>query len=147
MSQRPDLAAMVVPLGRVLMQAELPVLESHGLSMWAYVVLLSLDDEPVRTQAAFAEAIGADKTRIIDVLDDLQGRGLISRVPDPADRRARLLALTDAGRTLRDAAQADIQRNEERLLALLPDAEKHRFLRTLQRLTKAAPGAFGSDER
>ena len=70
MAERPDLAAMVWPLGRVLMQAELPVLEKHGLVMWAYVVLQSLDTVPVRTQSAFAEAIGADKTRIIEILDE-----------------------------------------------------------------------------
>ncbi len=63
---------MIVPIGRALAAAELPVLRSHGLSMWGYIVLLALDDEPVRTQAALAESIGADKTRIIGVLDGLQ---------------------------------------------------------------------------
>ena len=89
---------MLVPLGRRLMAAELPVLQAHDLSMWGYVVLLALDQEPVRTQAALAQAIGADKTRIIGVLDDLQRRGLIQREPDPADRRSRVLSLTTAGR-------------------------------------------------
>jgi DNA-binding MarR family transcriptional regulator len=110
--------------------------------MWAYVVLLHLDDEPVRTQAALAESIGADKTRIIDVLDDLQERGLISRETDPADRRARLLGLTTKGRRLRDTAQRAIQRNEQRLLGLLPVPERDRFLRTLRRLAEAAPDVF-----
>ena len=31
---RKDLAAMIVPLGRTLMAAELPVLRRHGLTMW-----------------------------------------------------------------------------------------------------------------
>ncbi|MGW2707111.1 hypothetical protein [Streptomyces sp. NPDC001340] len=61
--------------------------------MWAYAVRLSLDDEPVRTQAALVQDIGADKTRIIGVLDDLKERGLIRRQPDPVDRWARVLAL------------------------------------------------------
>ncbi|MFC9357564.1 hypothetical protein ACFTZB_13450 [Rhodococcus sp. NPDC057014] len=60
------------------MAAELPVLFGHGLTMWGYVVLLALDEHPLRTQPALAETIGADKTRIIGVLDDLQDRGLIS---------------------------------------------------------------------
>jgi MarR family len=51
----------------------------------------------MRTQAALAKAIGADKTRIIGVLDDLQERELVQRQPDPADRRVHLLALTPAG--------------------------------------------------
>lgn len=133
---------MMLPLARRLTNAELPVLAEHGLTMWGYSVLLHLEDEPVRTQAAFAERIGADKTRIIEYLDDLQERGLISREADPSDRRARLLRLTARGRDVRDRAQAAIQDNEQRLLGLVPAAERDRFLRTLRRLAKAAPDVF-----
>ncbi|WP_067685831.1 MarR family winged helix-turn-helix transcriptional regulator [Nocardia jejuensis] len=133
-AQRPDLAAMLLPLGRALATAELPVLERHDLSMWGYVVLLGLGDEPVYTQAALAKAIGADKTRIIGVLDELQHRALIRRDPDPADRRARLLSLTPAGRTLRDRAQAEIQEKENLLLDQLPAADRTAFLRSLHTL-------------
>lgn len=139
---RRDLAAMIVPLGRALVAAELPLLQAHGLSMWAYAVLLRLEAEPVRSQAALAEAIGADKTRIIDVLAGLEERGLISRTPDPADRRVRLLALTDEGRAVRDAAQSAIQDREERLLAahLTPD-QRAGFLDALRVLAELPPSA------
>jgi DNA-binding MarR family transcriptional regulator len=133
-TSRPDLAAMIVPLGRALTAAERPILADHGLSMWAYVVLLHLDERPVRTQAALADTVGADKTRIIAVLDDLTARGLIRRQPDPADRRARLLSITEAGRRARDAAQAAIQQQEERLLARLTPAQRRGFLDALQTL-------------
>ncbi|MEV6769630.1 MarR family winged helix-turn-helix transcriptional regulator [Nocardia sp. NPDC051030] len=129
--KRPDLAAMIVPLGRTLMAAERPVLEAHGLSMWAYVVLLSLGDGPARGQGALAQEIGADKTRIIAVLDDLQNRGLIERKPDPDDRRARVLALTSAGGRVRTKAQADIQAAEERLLGRLPASDRRGFMNAL----------------
>ena len=46
-----------------------------GVSMWGYSVLLALDRSAIRTQAALAEAIGADKTRIIAILDELQQSG------------------------------------------------------------------------
>lgn len=133
--QRPDLAAMIVPLGRALTAAELPALREHGLSMWAYVTLLALGERPVRGQSALAQDIGADKTRIIGVLDDLQERGLIERRPDPGDRRAHLLALTPEGRRLRDSAQAAVQRREDRLLARLSDTERAAFVRALRRLS------------
>lgn len=130
---------MIVPLGRALTAAELPVLRAHGLTMWAYVVLLALGEAPVRTQSALAQSIGADKTRIIGVLDGLQERGLIERRPDPADRRARLLSLTAEGRRLRDSAQAGIRQREDRLLARLPDDDRAAFLRALRALS-ALPG-------
>ncbi|MET7622465.1 MULTISPECIES: MarR family transcriptional regulator [unclassified Streptomyces] len=131
---RPDLAAMVVPLGRALMAAEQPILDAHGLTMWAYTVLLHLDEKPIRTQAALAEAVRADKTRIIPVLDDLEARALLRRQPDPKDRRARLLSLTAEGRRLRDTVQSAIQEGEERLLAQLPAADREGFVRGLRAL-------------
>jgi DNA-binding MarR family transcriptional regulator len=126
---------MVVPLSRALVAAELPVLRRRGLSMWGYMVLLALDSQPLRTQAALAESVGADKTRIIGVLDELQQAGLIRRQADPADRRARLLSLTAAGLRLRAAAQADIQHQEELLLAQLTPDDRRGFLRALQILS------------
>jgi DNA-binding MarR family transcriptional regulator len=140
MDDRPDLAAMVVPLGRSLLDLEAPVLSAHDITMWAYVVLSRLGAEPMRGQAVLAEAIGADKTRLIDILDDLQGRGLIQREPDPADRRARLLSLTPKGRRLRDQVRRAIRREEQRVLAVLDGDERTVFLRALERLAADATG-------
>jgi DNA-binding MarR family transcriptional regulator len=138
---RKDLAAMLAPLLRELIAAELPILDAHGVSMWGYTVLLALDQSPMRTQAALAEVIGADKTRIIPTLDDLQHRGLIERQPDPDDRRVRLLAVTESGRAVKDAIQADIQRGEERWLGTLSAADRRVFLRVLDELSTPDPDA------
>lgn len=135
--RRDDLAAMLHPLLRDLVAAELPILAAHNVSMWGYAVLNALDRSPVRTQAALAEAIGADKTRIIGTLDELQQRGYIERRPDPDDRRVRLLEITAAGRAAKNAVQSDIQRGEERLLAELTAEERAVFLRVLARLARA----------
>jgi DNA-binding MarR family transcriptional regulator len=136
---RPDLGAMVMRLGRALIAAERPVLAAHDVSMWGYVVLSALADEPMRTQAALARAIGADKTRIIGTLDELQERALIEREPDPEDRRVRLLRLTPAGRQLHASVRAAIRVAEEELLSELTPGDKRAFLRVLQRLS-AEPG-------
>lgn len=132
--RRPDLAALMAPLLRELVAAEEPVLAAHGLTMWGYVVLCALDRGEVRTQAALAEAINADKTRIIRTLDDLQDGGHIDRVPDPEDRRARLLRITEQGRRVKDAAQTQIQRGEERWLGVLGAEERRVFLSALRRM-------------
>jgi DNA-binding MarR family transcriptional regulator len=130
---------MVTRLGRGLIAMEEPILAEHGVTMWGYIVLSALanvgfDGSPMRTQAALARAIGADKTRIIGVLDDLQQRGYIERRPDPADRRVHLLALADAGREVHGAVRAAIRHQEERLLAQLPAGDREAFLRVLQEL-------------
>ena len=126
---------MLAPLMRDMIAAELPVLEANGLSMWGYSVLVALDRSAIRTQAALAEAIGADKTRIIAILDELQDKGLIERVADPEDRRARLLAITKDGRRVKEATQAAIQRGEERWLGTLSADDRATFLRVLQELS------------
>jgi DNA-binding MarR family transcriptional regulator len=131
---RKDLAAMFVPLTRVLVAREEPVLRAYDLSMWGYIVLTALVEQPVRTQAALAQAINADKSRIISVLDDLQERGLIDRQPDEADRRVHLLSLTPAGDQLRRSVEAGIRRREEQVLAVLPPADREAFLRSLKAL-------------
>jgi DNA-binding MarR family transcriptional regulator len=137
MKRRADLAAMIEPLRRALLDAEGEILADHDTKMWAYAVLLGLGMKPVRTQAALADAIGADRTRIIAILDDLQDRGLITREPDPADRRARLVALTSSGMQLRDSIQDAIQRREDRLLATLKASDRTGFLNALRQLSAA----------
>jgi DNA-binding MarR family transcriptional regulator len=131
---RRDLAAMFAPLTRALIAREEPVLLAHDVSMWGYIVLTALVEHPVRTQAALAQAINADKSRIIGVLDELQERGLIHRQPDEADRRVHLLSLTPAGDRLRRSVEAGIRNREEEVLAVLPPADREVFLRSLKAL-------------
>jgi DNA-binding MarR family transcriptional regulator len=137
--RRIDLAAMLHPLLRDLVAAEQPILVAHDVSMWGYVVLNALDQSPVRTQAALADAIGADKTRIIPTLDELQQKGYIERRPDPDDRRVRLLEITPSGREVKNAVQVDIQRGEERWLSELTAQERDVFLRALERMRRLGP--------
>jgi DNA-binding MarR family transcriptional regulator len=132
---RPDLAEMLAELARKTVAAEQPVLAAHGLSMWGYIVLSALDRSPIRTQAALAQAIGADKTRIIPTLDELQQQGYIERVPDPDDRRARLLEITESGRSIKNTVQLAIQRGEEHWLGRLSANDRDAFLRALQQLS------------
>ena len=103
--------------------------------MWAYIVLSALDYSAIRTQSALAEFIGADKSRIIPTLDELQKHRYIERIPDPDDRRARLLDITESGRAIKNAVQAEIQRGEERWLSQLSATDRSVFLRVLQQLT------------
>ena len=130
--ERRDLAAMFAPLTRALIAREEPVLLAHDISMWGYIVLTALVEQPVRTQATLAQAIHADKSRIIGVLDELQERGLIQRQPDEADRRVHLLSLTPAGDRLRRSVEAGIRRREDQVLAVLPPADREVFLRSLK---------------
>ncbi|MEM1034682.1 MAG: MarR family transcriptional regulator [Myxococcota bacterium] len=49
-------------------------------------------------QTELAARLGITKQAVGPLIADLETMGLVSRVPDPADRRAKLVVWTDAGR-------------------------------------------------
>src|SRR5215213_5944237 len=68
-----------------------------GLSGRAYHVLrAALSGE--RTQKELADMVGLDKTTMVVTIDELERDGLAQRRPSPSDRRARVIAVTKAGR-------------------------------------------------
>jgi DNA-binding MarR family transcriptional regulator len=129
-----DLGALFARITRRLVDAERPLLAELGLSMWGYIALSHLAHAPAGTQLALAQAIGYDKTRLIGLLDELEADGLITRTPDPADRRARIISLTAAGTKRHAAARRAIAKMEDSVLAGLGAAERTRLRRTLARL-------------
>jgi DNA-binding MarR family transcriptional regulator len=131
---REDLAALVTRLSRRLIAAEKPLLDRHGLTMWAYVVLSRVAAAPASTQLALARDIGYDKTRLIALLDALEGEGLIERAPDPADRRAHVVRITRKGARRHAAARADIRAMEDDVLAVLDAGERRVLLGALAAL-------------
>jgi DNA-binding MarR family transcriptional regulator len=126
-----DLGALLAGATRRLLEEERPLLAKNELSMWGYVVLSRLAAAPAETQLSLAQAIGYDKSRLIGLLDGLEAEGLLTREPDPDDRRAKIIALTDAGRKRYEAARRDIRRMERRLLAAVEPADAERLRRLL----------------
>jgi DNA-binding MarR family transcriptional regulator len=117
-----------------LQKAEIEAaLASTGLTSRQHQVLTAaLGGE--RTQTQLANILGLDKTTMMVTLDELEREGLAERRPLPSDRRARLVAVTTAGRKLlRRADRAFLEANE-RVLMRLPEAERTVFLSALERL-------------
>jgi DNA-binding MarR family transcriptional regulator len=135
-----DLGALLARVTRRVIDAERPLLDAHGLSMWAYIALAYLARQPAGTQLALAQAIRYDKTRLIGLLDELEHDGLITRTADPADRRARIVTLTEAGEARHAAARADIRSMEDELLGNLNPAERTRLRHTLAGLGSGPEG-------
>jgi DNA-binding MarR family transcriptional regulator len=72
-------------------------------------------------------------------LDRLEAAGLITREPDPDDRRGTLIALTDAGRDRIDAVTEAHLANEHRLLGALSAAERDELAGLLRKLQLGLP--------
>lgn len=133
-SERPDLGILLHRLTLTVAQRELPLLRARELQMWDYVVLGGLEHDAAPTQAQLAATVRRDKTRLINILDRLEGRGLLYRRADPDDRRNRIVTLTDAGRTMLAECRRDIRTMEADLLSTLGAADRDAFIRALSSL-------------
>jgi DNA-binding MarR family transcriptional regulator len=69
-----------------------------------------------------------------EVVDGLEERGLVRRRPDPADRRATLIALTDQGAEVSKAIQAARDAEAERFFGSLSEADRADLARILRQL-------------
>lgn len=128
-----------------VLDLERAVLADHDLEMWDYVVLSRLESGPARSQADLAAASGRDKTRLIPLLDRLGERGLVSRVPDPADRRNRIVELTPAGRTVLAAGQRAIARLETDAFGQVTAQDRATFLAVLTHVIHRLDENVGGD--
>ncbi|MDG6095359.1 MarR family transcriptional regulator [Acetobacter sp. AN02] len=76
-----------------------PLLEEIGLGRAQYRVLQALALSPGMTVGRLRELLGISKQSLARSLSDLLGRGFAEQRAGRADRRQRLLFLTEAGRS------------------------------------------------
>jgi DNA-binding MarR family transcriptional regulator len=81
---------------------------------------------------------GLSPHSITDLVDGLERLGLAERRPDPTDRRAKLVAITDTGEAGLDVANATLERLFTQIFGALSDADRATFLRLLDGLDEAA---------
>ena len=63
-----------------------------------YSMLTTIECNPGRSQADIGEALGIERARVVRLLDELEKRGFIQRLPSAQDRRSYCLFLTKEGR-------------------------------------------------
>jgi DNA-binding MarR family transcriptional regulator len=72
-------------------------LEPEGLHPRHFGVMTMLAAHPGMSQHQLHEKTAIDPSSMVAVIDELEARGLAERRPDPADRRARQVFLTEQG--------------------------------------------------
>ncbi|GIG61331.1 MarR family transcriptional regulator [Longispora fulva] len=97
-------------------------------------MLRAIAATPAMSQQELAGHLGMPPSRLVAFLDDLEGRGLIERRQNPADRRQSALYATAHGTdTLR--AVGDVSRaHDEDITAPLSPAERERLAALLGRI-------------
>jgi DNA-binding MarR family transcriptional regulator len=147
--ERPDLdSSPIGVIGRISrlareLEARLErVYKAHGLEPGWHDVLATLrrTGPPYQLRPTeFTDALMLTSSGTTKRLDRLERAGLITRAPDPADRRGTLITLTPKGLELIDDVTEAHLDNERNLLAALSEPEQRRLADLLRKLRLGLP--------
>jgi DNA-binding MarR family transcriptional regulator len=132
--ERPDLdvtpMGLIGRLGRLrahLTRAHETAFQRHGLNGASFDLLATLrrSGPPFRLSPSdLLDTMMITSGTMTNRIDQLEKQGLVERLPHPDDRRALLVALTDKGRDVIDAAVTDHVENQHRLVETLTPPER-----------------------
>jgi DNA-binding MarR family transcriptional regulator len=128
---------LLAKLGRALQHGFNDALKPSELMPRHLQVLAELRQGPM-SQQALADRVGVDPTKLVGLLNDLEGQRLVLRRRDPDDRRRHIVENSPEGEARVDAALAAAAAVEDEVLAAL-DGEQRARLREL--LVLAAEGS------
>jgi DNA-binding MarR family transcriptional regulator len=94
-----------------------------GITVEQWTVLACLWQKDKVIQQTLSQTTFRDKTGIMRLIDNLEKRGLVVRVPDTADRRSNLIYLTRQGMELEQKASAVVAEVAEHTLSILSEDE------------------------
>ena len=114
-------------------------LAPYGVTPGQYGVLRCLWDENGQTARKLAERLALDGSTITGILDRLEQKGLIERLPDPKDRRALQVMLTDAGRELQEPLLKVILTANEKALSSLNEQQAALLRSMLEDISSIEP--------
>lgn len=146
--ERPDLPSLPMAVFGRLSDASERVLRDHMNPLFAAAGLQPGEFDVLATLRRSGEPYMLSPTRLYEAamissggmtnrLDRLEHAGLVERRPDPNDRRGKLIALTETGKTVIDETIARHVANEERLLSVLTQAEQETLDALLRKLITA----------
>ena len=115
-----------------------------GLSMARTKVLRRLHEQGPTRQNVLATDFGLSPHSITDIVDGLERLGMAERRPDPTDRRAKLVAITDAGEAGLDVANATREWLLKQIFGALSETDRETLLRLLDALDEAAQGLISA---
>ena len=110
-------------------------LNDFNITPGQYMVLSCLWEsiEPL-SPTQIAQMAMLDTSTIVGILDRLTYKELLQRKPDPTDRRALIISLTEKGKSLRDEVLRVIQETNDQVLKDFSEEERQELAKLLTRL-------------
>ena len=134
-----DMTRDLLLAGRLWRKMAREAAARHGVSEAASAPLIWIDrlGENVR-QNALADAVGIEGASLVRLIDELQASGLVTRKPDPSDRRANSISLTPRGREVVAEVNEDIQRLRLEIFKGIDESDVNATSRVLNAIKTAA---------
>jgi len=105
-----------------------------GLTAAQARLLLSLERNPTENQAFYAERLEVEPITLTRIVDRMEDAGWLERRSDPADRRARILHLTDKATQIVNELQGIVEIMFEEMLAGMASGERKTLVALLDRI-------------
>lgn len=97
--------------------------DQFGVTIWEWRVIAILGEGEPMTSQAISDSAAMDKVSVSRAVRSLEERGLVERKRNAADRRSRLLCLTEAGRCIYEEIAPVALEREAALLSEFDEAE------------------------
>jgi DNA-binding MarR family transcriptional regulator len=107
-----------------------------GLTPAHLGILRALSESAGMSQQQLATLLGLHPSRLVSLVDDLEGRGLAERRESPEDRRTHALALTDEGKKTLVEAMRISAKHQDELCAALDPKEREQLAAMLEKVAQ-----------
>lgn len=99
-----------------------------------FAILNALLEDPGEDQVTLARKVAFDAATFGSVITRLEARGWVRREADAADRRRKLLWVTEEGAEMARTMRRSVGKVQQRILAPLQEAEREQLMALLGRL-------------
>jgi DNA-binding MarR family transcriptional regulator len=111
--------------------------EGEDMPVSAWAVLIMIYNHPDIDQSRLAEVVSIDRTNTGRLVDQLEAKGLVERLPNDLDRRVWLLRCTPLGQKARKRLLPRALATQDKLLSCLKPADRERFVDLLSNVVMA----------
>jgi DNA-binding MarR family transcriptional regulator len=115
------------------------LIQPLGLTVIEWYILRALYEQDGQHASELARAVGRAATSFTPILDKLQQKDLVERRPDPTDRRAVRIYLTQKGQGQRKAVQNSADQIDKQVREMFPNGDFQAFQQVLARLQTMSP--------
>lgn len=110
---------------------------SGDLTPRQFAVLVAVSQEEGLSQTSLVRKTGIDRSTLADIVRRMLRKGLLQRQRTKDDARAYSVRLTDDGWSALRRAQPTVEIVDTRVLSVLPESDRGRFLEDLSKIVAA----------